>query len=240
MRQHICKKCGKIYMEKKEDSWYCPDCAAESCRNVIRRKVCAMCGKEFDGYPRSKYCPECRIIARREADRRHRKNGTARPIGSTDLCENCGKPYTVNSARQRYCPDCRKTMWAENTRKYSREYNRQHAEELNAYKAEMRKDRRVCAVCGKPFSSPVTTVTCSPECAAEQKRRIRAAVDVRRGRAAPARIISKMEHTNSSGVPGITWHKKTQKWQLKIHGKYIGLFATVEEAQAAKEKIEKT
>ena len=73
MRQHICKNCGKIYLTDKQDSTVCPACAAEIKKDVLRVKVCAMCGKEFVGYPRSKYCAACRPIAQREANRRHKK-----------------------------------------------------------------------------------------------------------------------------------------------------------------------
>lgn len=239
MRQHICKNCGKIYLTDKPDSWYCPDCAAESKRNVLCARVCATCGVEFVGYPRSKYCPQCRAEAQREANRRHKRNGAARPIGSVDICENCGKQYTVNGSRQRYCPDCAKGVVGEKVKQAKRQWAEDHRDEIAGQKAEKRKDRRICAVCGKPFSSPTPTVTCSPECAAEQKRRRQAMADVKRGRARPERVLSKLEHTNPrSGIPGVTWNKKRRKWQLNINGKYAGLFATVEEAKAKKEAME--
>lgn len=237
MRQHICKNCGKIYLTDKQDSTVCPACAAEIKKDVLRVKVCAMCGKEFVGYPRSKYCAACRPIAQREANRRHRKNGTARPIGSTDTCANCGKPYIVNSSRQRYCPDCAKVVVPQNIKVSKRESRKEHADEINVARAERRKDRRICAVCGKPFSAPTPTVTCSSECAAELKRQRQARADAKRGRADPARILGKAEHNNpQSGIPGITWHNG--KWQLTFRGKYIGLFLTVAEASAAKSRLE--
>ena len=92
-------------------------------------------------------------------------------------------------------------------------------------------------MCGKPFSAPTPTVTCSSECAAELKRQRQARADVKRGRADPARILGKAEHNNpQSGIPGITWHNG--KWQLTFRGKYIGLFLTVAEASAAKSRLE--
>ena len=143
MRQHICKNCGKIYLTDKQDSTVCPACAAEIKKDVLRVKVCAMCGKEFVGYPRSKYCAACRPIAQREANRRHKKNGTARPIGSTDRCENCGKTYVVASSRQRYCPDCAKVVVPQNVKAAKRETRKEHADEINAARAERRKARRI-------------------------------------------------------------------------------------------------
>lgn len=239
MRQHICKGCGKIYLTNKQDSWFCPDCAEESHRNVLCDKVCATCGKAFVGYPRSKYCPSCRIDAKREQDRKRRKNGSARKLGSIDICQACGKKYVVASGLQRYCPECGKTVVAENVRAQKRQWASDHKDYTQSRRADLRKDRKICAICGNPFSSSGPCVTCSPECAAEYKRRQQAVYDVKRGRAAPARILGKMEHTNpQSGIPGITWHKRRNKWQLSINGKYIGLFGTVEEAVYAKEQWE--
>lgn len=239
MRQHICKQCGKIYLTDKEDSWLCPECADASKRNVFRQKICAVCGVAFIGYPRSKYCPQCRVEARRKTERDFKKHGPSRPLGSIDLCANCGKEYTVTSGLQRYCPDCAKVVVREKINAAKRKYARDHREEINAKKADLRKDRRVCVVCGKSFTSSTPSVTCSPECAAEYRRQKNAIADVKRGRARPERILKKMDHGHpQSGVPGITWHKNKNKWQLTIKGKYIGLFDTVEEAKAKKDSLE--
>lgn len=191
MRQRICKQCGKIYRTSKPDSTVCPACAVEIRKDVSRVRTCAMCGKEFAGYPRSKYCAQCKPIAQREADKRRRANGTARPIGSTDLCASCGKPYIVAGSRQRYCPDCAKIVVPQNIKAAKREARAQNANAINAARAERRKDRRICAICGKPFSANTATVTCSQECAAELKRQRQARADVKRGRANPKRILGK-------------------------------------------------
>ena len=229
MRQHICKQCGKIYLTDKPGSTVCPECAKAIRKDVSCAKICAICGKEFVGYPRSKYCTQCKPIARREAGKRWRKSGTVRPIGSIDLCASCGKPYTVTGSLQRYCPGCAKTVVTQNIRAAKKKYHAENAEAINAAKSERRKDRRVCAICGNVFSSMTPTVTCSPECAAELKRQRQARADAKRGKADPARIFGKKEHTAPrSGIPGITWCRG--KWQLTYRGKYIGLFETAEAA----------
>lgn len=233
MRDYICKRCGRIYRSDKEDSAVCPECAMEIRRDVLRDKVCDRCGRPFVGYPRSKYCPECRLIVMQENNRRYKKNGPARPIGSTDLCQNCGKPYAVTGSLQKYCPECAKTVVRENIRRHGRELRRKNADAINAAKVERRKGRRACAVCGNPITAKTPTVTCSPECAAILKRRWQAAADAKRGKANPARILGKMEHTKpQSGIPGINWLRG--RWQLTYKGKYIGLFATVEDAAQRK------
>lgn len=43
--------------------------------------------------------------------------------------------------------------------------------------------------------------------------------------------------SSTSGIPGITWEAQRRKWKLRIGGKYIGLYDTVEEAAAAKAEI---
>ena len=227
MRQHICKSCGKIYLSDNCENVLCPACAEKSKKNVFREKTCAVCGASFIGYPRSKYCAQCRPIVQRELNRKHKKEGTQRKIGSIDLCVNCGKPYTVNSGRQRYCSTCAKTVVPDNVRAQTRAWTRAHVDKKE--KMENRKGYRACAICGRAFHPSVPTTTCSPECAAELKRRRQAIYDVRRGRANPERILGKKQHTApQSGIPGITWHKG--KWQVKYKGKYGGVFTTIDEA----------
>ena len=192
MRQHICKNCGKIFLTDKEESYLCPKCAKESRQdNPIRDRVCVRCGTHFLGYPRSKYCPDCQLEVRRERDRQRRKNGSARPLGSIDFCQKCGKEYVVKSGLQKYCPDCAEEAVKETVRAHKRESSKE-------YNATIRKERRkerkqegsVCVVCGKPFTSSSATVTCSPECAREQKRRLQAFNDYKRGRSKLERVLS--------------------------------------------------
>lgn len=94
----------------------------------------------------------------------------------------------------------------------------------------MKKDRRVCVVCGKPFSNPRPVVTCSPECEAENWRRKQAQKD--RKRRTPMG-----ERHGASGVPCVVADKRSGKWLLIIKRKYYGTFNTVEEAAKRKEKI---
>ena len=230
MRQCICKNCGKIYLTDKRESWYCPQCAKELKSDVSRKKVCARCGVEFVGYPRSKYCENCAPIVSRERTKHYHQNGPARPIGSVDLCERCGKEYTVNSGMQKYCPDCAKIAVRETLNAQARKWKQLHLEEVKQKRQEMKKDRRVCVICGKPFSSPTPTVTCSPECEAENRRRRQAKADRKRNR-------PMSERCGASGVQCVIADKRSGKWALRIKRKHYGLFNTVEEAAKEKEKI---
>ncbi len=184
MRTMACKQCGRPFEALGgKDTYLCPDCSTKHFRAAsVRDRTCRQCGKVFSGGPRAWYCPDCRRERQREADRRHKKNGTARPIGSTDLCKRCGKEYIVNGARQMYCPECSKIAVPEKTRQQSREYNAAHREALAQNKAESRKGRNICVVCGALFDAKTVTVTCSPECAKVRKRQIQQKAEANRRR----------------------------------------------------------
>lgn len=65
-------------------------------------KTCVVCGVSFIGGSNAKYCAACRASKKKE----YHTSRSARRIGSTDICTVCGKPYTVASWKQKYCPDC--------------------------------------------------------------------------------------------------------------------------------------
>lgn len=160
-----CLQCGQEY-EGRPESTLCPACAAKSKASVIRDRICRECGRVFPGGPRAWYCPECRIERKRAADRKAKRNGASRKIGSIDLCEICGKEYTVNSGGQRYCPDCAPVHLKEIDRAQSRAWNHAHIDiDLRRENREQATAERLCAVCGKPFRpSAGDPVTCSPAC----------------------------------------------------------------------------
>lgn len=180
MMKRICPRCGDIFLAEKEQ-FLCPACrykAAHEPRLVDH--VCKQCGKEFVGGPRASYCPKCREWRKAEASKRHKKNGTFRKIGSTDLCENCGNPYIVNSGLQRYCPECGKKLLAEKTKPIKRAYAEKYREEHPEAKKAIRKNATICVVCGKPFTATAATNTCSPECAAIRKKALQKIKDDKR------------------------------------------------------------
>lgn len=162
--QRICKYCGNTY-DGNPGSSACPDCVAAQKKTTIRPRTCRQCGKTFPGGPRAWYCPDCRHERRKAADIRSKRNGPARPIGSTDTCEICGAAYTVNSGRQRYCPACAADAIRENDRKQSRRWQAE-----NTTPAERKAVRKAaaapiaCVVCGKMFVPTDASITCSPKC----------------------------------------------------------------------------
>ena len=98
---------------------------------AIYKRVCRECGREFEGGPRAWYCPECRYYRARERAAKYRKNHFKRKIGSKDVCERCGKEYTVNSGLQRYCPKCAPIVAKETDRRLSLEYYSKNKEKIN-------------------------------------------------------------------------------------------------------------
>lgn len=75
----------------------------------LKSKTCVTCGAVFTGGPTATYCPDCRAERIRQRDReRHQRKlaGKIRPLGSTDLCAICDKPYIVNAGPQKHCPAC--------------------------------------------------------------------------------------------------------------------------------------
>ena len=181
MRTYTCRRCGKTFDSEHSERVYCPECSsAARAATVIRERTCKDCSKSFLGGPRAQRCPDCRRMAQRAAEKRHRQNGTARPIGSTDTCEVCGRSYIVNSARQRYCPSCAPAAIAAAVAPVKRDYNRQHAGHLDAIERQHRTGHKSCIICGAPILSTQPTVTCSTECAREHKRQQQAAYRQRR------------------------------------------------------------
>lgn len=181
MRQKACKQCGKVFEPQTKYTYLCQQChSAAKTAGVVQNRVCRECGAEFSGGPRAWYCTDCRAARRRRQSATARQSTPARRIGSEDLCEVCGKPYTVNSARQKYCPDCAQEAVRQNVRAHKRQYAADKAEQMAEYKAAMSSDHHVCVICGKVFGSSVPTVTCSPECSAIRKRQHQRAAEEKR------------------------------------------------------------
>lgn len=140
---------------------------------IYNNRVCKQCGKTFSGGPRSWYCPDCRIERTRERDRLFKRNSPQRKIGSVDLCVNCGKPYTVASGLQKYCPDCAPGCVAEIDRQQGLDYYQKNKDDINPkrnIKRQKPKTEIVCEICGKTFSGYKNQKFCSEECKKENRK----------------------------------------------------------------------
>lgn len=236
MRIRVCKKCGRQYKTDRPDTYLCPDCSAAYRKTApIGNRICRQCGINFPGGPRAWYCPSCRLERSREADRRHKRMGTSRPIGSTDICKRCGKEYTVEGCRQMYCKDCAEIAVKEKVRTHKREYNSENREHLNENKKAMRSNRNVCVICGSVFDADLPTVTCSDACADQLRKLRQEETDYRRGKRKTIPGVKYDSGLPKSGVTGVT-ARRNGKWQAAYKGHYLGVFDTVEEAHFAIEK----
>ena len=165
--KRICHYCGKEY-DGDPGSITCPDCTAKVRSTSILDRICVSCGCSFPGGPSAKFCPNCRQERRRKVEREYRarkRAGKVRPLGSTDLCVVCGKPYTVTGGNQQYCPKCAPVAIREKDRAKSREWNQQNmTPEQRRFDRELATAALQCVVCGNIFYPNSRAITCSPEC----------------------------------------------------------------------------
>ena len=236
MRLRNCKRCGKPYETERPGTIFCPACSEAYHKSApVRNRVCRQCGATFTGGPRAWYCPSCREDRRREADKQRKTAGTARPLGSTDICKRCGKAYIVSNGRQMYCNDCADIAVKEKVRAHKREYYAENSDALNDHKREVRVDRKVCIICGSVFDADTPTVTCSPACAAKLRKLRQDEADIRRGRRKTPAGVPYDSGLPKSGIVGVT-ASRSGKWRAAYKGKYLGVFPSIPDAAAAIEK----
>lgn len=173
--EKLCQSCGATYIGSG-DSHYCSTCAKKIKSNVMAERTCKDCGITFLGGPRAFRCPVCREIAKKNRP----KKPTMRPLGSADKCERCGKEYTVESGRQKYCPDCQREAVLEWQRDHKTGYNKKP--EIRKKKQEKRiKQMTICKYCQRPFKASKSTIYCSDYCRKEQIKYNQTLADIKRG-----------------------------------------------------------
>lgn len=235
-----CKRCGVTFEARTTDIYMCASCSDKIKReSVVRTRICQECGSSFLGGPRAWYCPECRK-ERKKSQKKSYNNRPARPLGSVDICQNCGKEYLVKSGRQIYCPDCAETAVKEKVKAHKRQYMQENKEKFTPHKAEMRSNGWVCVVCGRVFDKDSSTVTCSDECAKKLKKLNQDKQDIKRGKRKMPAGVSYESGLPKSGVVGITYNKKRMKWQVAQNRKYIGLFDNLDSAKEALARCERS
>jgi DNA-directed RNA polymerase subunit RPC12/RpoP len=233
MRLKACKHCGQTFETDKPGAYLCPDCAAESRRrSVYRERVCIDCGASFMGYPKSKRCPDCQGKINRARNAQQKQRGPVRPLGSTDICQNCGKEYIVEVGRQRYCKECSAQAVHSNIKSHKRDYMASYSSEHQDEKEANRSFNKVCLICGKIFDSDKPTVTCSPECS-KRLATIRNNESMYRSGKRKTPPDQKYESgLPKSGIVGVT-ARRNGKWSAVYKSHYIGIFDTIEAAAQA-------
>jgi len=169
--KRICKYCGKTYDGDPGGSC-CQACAAKQRATTLRPRKCKECSAVFLGGPRAWYCPTCREIRTKDANRRYKRKGARRKLGSTDYCIVCGNPYTVKSGRQKYCPECAPEAVRKIDNAQSREWNAKNTtpEKRKAERNESAAPIN-CLYCNKLFTPRGPALTCSQECSEALKKR---------------------------------------------------------------------
>lgn len=179
--KRACQVCGNPFYGST-DCYYCPECArAKKLDTVVKIRTCHDCGIEFYGGPRARRCPDCAYKAAQETNKRHKKSGTKRPLGSVDKCAICGKEYTVKSGGQKYCSDiCMRKGVLEWQREHKKGYNKASGQDVK--KMERRKEaQKVCTYCLRTFSTDKSTPYCSDYCRTEQAKIYQCIADLNRG-----------------------------------------------------------
>lgn len=78
----------------------------------LKEFTCEMCGGKFHSYANhAKYCKYCRDkkqVERVQAHQDKLKSGTARQIGSEQVCPQCGKTFVLKTGNQKVCEECAK------------------------------------------------------------------------------------------------------------------------------------
>lgn len=187
MRTKKCHRCDEPFSPEGRNwqAHLCLACAqAARKENYIKSRRCIVCGATFIGTPRSKYCSTCRRDVQREQKSRNKRRGSARALGSTDICLRCGNQYTVTGSQQKWCRTCSETARAEAQKAYAQRYRDTHREQIAAHARACRANSKVCVVCGAVFDGRGPAVTCSEECAhAQLLRRKRASRAARKAAA---------------------------------------------------------
>lgn len=235
-----CKGCGVEFTPRSGDQFLCEECAKKVLSDSVHRRVkCRICGRYFDGYVRSYYCPECRAEVERERNAKFKREGAKRKLGSIDYCEKCGKEYVVNSGLQRYCPDCREAAVKENISRSKTDwyFNRGGREQHIESRERLKKKANVCPICGKTYTPRKSSRNyCSEECAEIARK---TGNTVKRNREP---FSEKMDVRNKTGVRGVHWSEREQRYIAKItynkKTQCLGHFRTLEEAAKARSDAE--
>lgn len=237
MRTIICRKCGKP-ANVQNNQRLCDECRAISRKTgIFGPRECCVCGTVFISTPSARYCPVCReerqrVIHRRSQERQ--RHGMARAIGSIDICQACGRKYTVHSGSQKYCPQCSEPQRILKQRARSQRYNRAHG-----YLPELREVDKICPICGQPFRVGAHRDTCSDRCAEIRRIFLYAQGIARRNGTTPPILEETIRRYDSANATpkGVSRSKNGKRYIAYATGHYIGTYDSVEEALNARREF---
>ncbi|CDN42067.1 hypothetical protein BN871_AT_00690 [Paenibacillus sp. P22] len=93
-------------------------------RQSVERE-CTLCGTDFMGGHRAKFCPKCKSLMNAEYVRQHLNRaakGLARRIGMTYSCDRCDADFILKTATQKFCENCHDHLYQNGRRAYSHEF----------------------------------------------------------------------------------------------------------------------
>lgn len=172
LQKLVCQCCGKEFTADHYRRTCSRSCAAILSAPHTLTHVCKTCGGEFVGGPRAIYCPSCRASRTASTNAAYRRSGTNRHIGSIDLCDRCGKPYTVSGGLQRFCPVCGKVNLSALNRDGAKAWRDANKDRYQSAKAAYTEDTKAhakdapvfCSVCGLPFDRQSAKQRTCPDC----------------------------------------------------------------------------
>lgn len=178
----VCAVCGKSL--PKGQQRYC----GEACRKKAdARRVkqntgrprgnpearwlthCVDCGKLIYRPIKCIRCEACQLVINKYRHKVQQRTEPSRPLGSTDICQVCGKPYVVQASLQKYCPACRDVGAKQSISKRKSAYRiaRMNDPEIAQKTREAKHcipSPKFCAHCGKPFFSKNRAMYCCDAC----------------------------------------------------------------------------
>ena len=123
---------------------------------MYKARFCRRCGAEYiPNAPRTRYCPACRLLARKEIAKvtskvwrtanpdkvraNHDHCYHRHPIGSTAReCSRCKKQYFPTGTTQKYCPDCARLVKREQQAIAGKAWALTHPEKIKMYETTER------------------------------------------------------------------------------------------------------
>ena len=89
-------------------------------------RVCALCGKEYEGIGDTRYCPECTAEQRKNVMR-------------IRICKDCGREF-IGAPKAGRCADCARIARNETAKRYKHNKNRKSVG-----------SEGICEICGATF-----------------------------------------------------------------------------------------
>lgn len=162
VKDRTCRQCGAVFKGGPR-AWYCPNCRAERRRESAKKfhqtgparplgsiDLCVVCGKPYIvNAARQKYCRDCapdavKVIDNAQSRAWNAENATPeyrRALRDKKLvpriCAVCGKEYIPHAPSLTCSPECSKEL----QRRSSSQYGKDHRLEINARKAERRREK---------------------------------------------------------------------------------------------------